>query len=114
MEMGLICQVYFHLGEYNEALSFALGAGKLFDLSAKSEFVETIICIPCSARCLTFTAYCVDRYIASQIQSQDGSMVSLKGKGQEMLEHDDRLEAVVERMFDRCVEEKEYKQVHPS
>jgi len=37
-------QVYFHLGEYNEALSFALGAGKLFDLSAKTEFVETIIC----------------------------------------------------------------------
>ena len=37
--------MYFHLGEYNEALSFALGAGKLFDLSAKSEFVETIICM---------------------------------------------------------------------
>ena len=37
--------MYFHLGEYNEALSFALGAGKLFDLSAKTEFVETVICI---------------------------------------------------------------------
>lgn len=36
--------MYFHLGEYNEALLFALGAEKLFDLSAKTEFVETIIC----------------------------------------------------------------------
>ncbi len=41
---GADCEVYFHLGEYNEALSFALGAGKLFDLSSKTEFVETIIC----------------------------------------------------------------------
>jgi len=40
----LIGKMYFHLGEYNEALSFALGAGKLFDPSAKTEFVETIIC----------------------------------------------------------------------
>ena len=37
-------QVYFHLGEYNEAMQFALGAGELFDLTAKTEFVETIIC----------------------------------------------------------------------
>ena len=37
-------QVFFHLGEYEDALSFALGAGKLFDLSARTEFVETIIC----------------------------------------------------------------------
>jgi hypothetical protein len=58
------------------------------------------------------TAYCVDRYVASQIQAQDGPMAPLKGKDQEMLQHDDRLEAVVERMFDRCIEEKEYKQVH--
>jgi 26S proteasome regulatory subunit N2 len=105
--------VYFHLGEYNEALSFALGAGRLFDLSAKSEFVETIICIYPFRMTSNFTAYCVDRYIASQIQAQDGPAVSLKGKGQEMLRRDDRLEVVVERMFDRCIEEKEYKQVCP-
>ena len=37
------CQVYFHLNEFDEALTFALGAGKLFDLSAKTEYVETMI-----------------------------------------------------------------------
>jgi hypothetical protein len=30
-----------------------------------------------------------------------------------MYEQDDRLEAVVERMFERCIEDKEFKQVRP-
>jgi len=46
MRALLTIQVYFHLGEYDEALSFALGAGDLLNLSAKTEFVETIICTP--------------------------------------------------------------------
>lgn len=37
-------QVYYHLGEFDDSLNFALGAGALFDLSAKSEYVDTIIC----------------------------------------------------------------------
>jgi 26S proteasome regulatory subunit N2 len=37
-------KVYYHLGEYEEALSFALGAGSLFDTSLTSDFVETMIC----------------------------------------------------------------------
>lgn len=37
-------KVYYHLGEYDESMIFALGAGELFDITAKSEYVETIIC----------------------------------------------------------------------
>jgi len=37
-------KVYYHLGEYDESMIFALGAGDLFDITAKSEYVETIIC----------------------------------------------------------------------
>lgn len=37
-------KVYYHLGEYQESLTFALGAGSLFDLNLKSEYVETLIC----------------------------------------------------------------------
>lgn len=37
-------KVYYHLGEYDESMMFALGAGDLFDITAKSEYVETIIC----------------------------------------------------------------------
>lgn len=43
-------KVYFHLGSHDEALTFALGAGKLFDVGLASasspgeqEYVETII-----------------------------------------------------------------------
>ncbi|KAH0538270.1 hypothetical protein FGG08_005141 [Glutinoglossum americanum] len=48
----LTAKVYYHLGEYNESMIFALGAGKLFDLDNKGEFEETII------------SKCVDTYIA--------------------------------------------------
>lgn len=101
--------MYFHLGDYDEALSFALGAGKLFDLSSKTEFVETIICM--SIVVLLMIAKCVDRYIATQIHSQDGPAKTSKGEEEVVYTRDDRLEAVVERMFERCIEEKEYKQV---
>ncbi|KAI8338087.1 armadillo-type protein [Chlamydoabsidia padenii] len=37
-------KVYYYLGELDDSLTFALGAGKRFDLSEKSEYVETIIC----------------------------------------------------------------------
>ena len=56
-------------------------------------------------------AYCVDRYIASQIQRHDGPSVSSKYEDHEMIEKDDRLEAIVDRMFERCIEDKQYEQV---
>ena len=47
-------KVYYHLGNLAEALSFALGAGKLFDVErtaadnnsspSEAEYVDTIIC----------------------------------------------------------------------
>lgn len=64
-----------------------------------------------SAGISSLLAYCVDRYIASQIQAQEGHAVSSKDKDQEMLQYDERLEAVVERMFERCIEDKQYEQV---
>ncbi|KAL9078726.1 MAG: hypothetical protein Q9157_002371 [Trypethelium eluteriae] len=45
-------KVYYQLGEYNESMVFALGAGKLFDLDHPGEFEDTIV------------AKCVDTYIA--------------------------------------------------
>jgi hypothetical protein len=62
-------------------------------------------------RCVLTLAKCVDRYIATQIHSQDGSAESSIDEDQVMYAPDDRLEAVVERMFERCLEDKEYKQV---
>ncbi|KAG2183158.1 hypothetical protein INT43_006153 [Umbelopsis isabellina] len=78
-------KVYYHLGELEDALTFALGAGNLVDVSQKSEYVETII------------SQCIDKYIA--LRNQDS--------GEEI---DPRLQNVVERMFQRCIDDGEYKQ----
>jgi 26S proteasome regulatory subunit N2 len=43
-------KVYFHLEQYDEAMNYALGAGKLFDVSQASEYVDTIV------------AKCIDQY----------------------------------------------------
>jgi hypothetical protein len=44
----LASKVYYFLGEYDEALSFALGAGNAFEAEARShgseEYVETLVC----------------------------------------------------------------------
>lgn len=44
----LASKVYYFLGEYDEALSFALGAGSAFQTEARAhgagEYVETVIC----------------------------------------------------------------------
>ncbi|KAJ3005211.1 proteasome regulatory particle base subunit [Thoreauomyces humboldtii] len=88
---GLVAsKVYYHLGEFDEALSFALGAEKLFDLNAKTEYVETII------------AKCIDKYIAIRVQQSE--------KPTEKAVVDTRLEDVVQRMFQRCYDDGEYKQ----
>jgi 26S proteasome regulatory subunit N2 len=41
------------LGELDDSLAFALGAGQSFDLSESSEYVTTIICKPVSPQYLT-------------------------------------------------------------
>lgn len=35
--------MFYHLGDLDDALTYALGAGSLFDVSHKSEFVQTIL-----------------------------------------------------------------------
>ena len=36
-------KVYYHLGAFEESLTYALGADELFDVNSTSEYVETII-----------------------------------------------------------------------
>ncbi len=44
----LASKVYYYLGDYEEALSFALGAGSAFENDTRSpgteEYVETVVC----------------------------------------------------------------------
>ncbi|KAJ8070163.1 hypothetical protein OCU04_000555 [Sclerotinia nivalis] len=52
----VLAKVYYHLQAYNESMTFALGAGDLFQLDKSGEFEETII------------SKCVDTYISVSAQ----------------------------------------------
>ncbi|EIE88462.1 hypothetical protein G6F46_008395 [Rhizopus delemar] len=79
-------KVYYNLGELDDSLSFALGAGQYFDVSDTSEYVTTII------------SKCIDKYI------------SLRASPENMEQVDSRLQDIVERMFQRCADDGEYEQ----
>ncbi|KAJ3305800.1 proteasome regulatory particle base subunit [Kappamyces sp. JEL0829] len=83
-----VAQVYYHLGEYQESLTFALGAGPLFDLNVKSEYVETII------------SKAIDKYIELQTRRLSDPGVVI----------DSSLVEVVQKMFARCFEAKKFHQ----
>uniref|UniRef100_A0A7S4R0V7 26S proteasome regulatory subunit RPN2 C-terminal domain-containing protein n=1 Tax=Alexandrium monilatum TaxID=311494 RepID=A0A7S4R0V7_9DINO len=86
-------KVYYHLEEYDDARHLALGAGQLFDLSTRSEYVEKI------------TAVAIDEYVKLQTENFE-----LTIKNKDPVAIDPRLEDVVNRMFERCLEDKAYKQ----
>ncbi|KAF7255063.1 hypothetical protein EG68_08039 [Paragonimus skrjabini miyazakii] len=103
----LASKVYYHLAEYEDALHFALCAEELFDLSSQSEFVETII------------SKCIDKYtelrIAQDHALECGSSISRQDSTGDRTWAPNtstykRLEHVVNRMFDRCFEHKQYRQ----
>eukprot|EP00164_Ancoracysta_twista_P002156 GFYU01002846.1.p1 GENE.GFYU01002846.1~~GFYU01002846.1.p1 ORF type:complete len:990 (+),score=411.16 GFYU01002846.1:151-3120(+) len=82
-------KVFYHLGELDDALSYALGAGSLFDITAKTEYVETLV------------AKGIDEYVSLRMHNSENT---------EQKEVDPRLEGIVERMFERCFADGEFKQ----
>ncbi|KAI0778468.1 26S proteasome regulatory complex non-ATPase subcomplex Rpn2/Psmd1 subunit [Trametes elegans] len=87
----LASKVYYYLGEYDEALSFALGAGSAFEADSRTpgteEYVETVV------------SKAIDRYIQSRTAEQAG-----EGK------IDPRLQGIIEGIFRRCIEDGEFRQ----
>lgn len=82
-------KVYYHLGAFEDSLTYALGAADLFDVNDTSEYVETTI------------SKCIDHYTKLRVsndESKDDKNI------------DTRLEAIVNRMFQRCFDDKQYKQ----
>ena len=41
--MPSFVQCFYFLGEHNDSLSYALGAGSLFDVSEDSDYVHTLL-----------------------------------------------------------------------
>ncbi|XP_061364757.1 26S proteasome non-ATPase regulatory subunit 1 homolog A-like [Gastrolobium bilobum] len=86
----LVSKVFYYLGELNDSLSYALGAGPLFDVSDDSDYVHTIL------------AKAIDEYASFKSKAAESSDESLKV--------DSRLEAIVERMLDKCIVDGKYQQ----
>ncbi|KAH7928528.1 26S proteasome regulatory complex non-ATPase subcomplex Rpn2/Psmd1 subunit [Leucogyrophana mollusca] len=88
----LASKVYYFLGEYDEALSFALGAGSAFQAEARiqgaGEYVETVV------------SKAIDRYI--QLRTEEPATKHTK--------IDPRLQTIIEGIFERCINEGEYRQ----
>ncbi|XWS22376.1 hypothetical protein CRYUN_Cryun29cG0028600 [Craigia yunnanensis] len=86
----LVSKVFYYLGELNDSLAYALGAGPLFDVSEDSDYVHTLL------------AKAIDEY------------ASLRSKAAELSDEaakvDPRLEAIVERMLDKCIIDGKYQQ----
>ena len=104
----LASKVYYYLGDYEEALSFALGAGSAFENDTRGpgteEYVETIVCESVSSRCcmrelMGVIAKAIDRYIQGRLADQTEGKI------------DSRLQGIIEGIFRRCIAEGEYKQV---
>jgi len=81
-------KVYYHLGELEESVNFALGAGPYFDISVPSEYTETLI------------SKCIEKYTSLMLERFEGKNVDV----------DQRLEEVVQRMFKRCLDHQKHKQ----
>lgn len=85
-------KVYYHLGSFEDSLTYALGAGELFDVNARNEYVDTTI------------AKCIDYYTQQRVLEAEGKLPP-GSKG-----IDPRLEGIVNRMFHRCLEDNQYRQ----
>ncbi|KAI3968891.1 hypothetical protein MKX01_029041 [Papaver californicum] len=83
-------KVFYHLGELNDALSYALSAGPLFDVSEDSDYVHAIL------------AKAIDEYAIFKTKAAESN--------QEAEKVDPRLEAIVERMLWKCILDQKFQQ----
>lgn len=83
-------KVYYHLGSFGDSLTYALGAGPLFNVNSTSEYVETIV------------SKSIDHYIKLRAAN---ALAESKA-----VPIDARLEDIVNRMFQRCFDDGQYKQ----
>ncbi|OQR68773.1 26S proteasome non-ATPase regulatory subunit 1 isoform 1 [Tropilaelaps mercedesae] len=84
-------KVYYHLGSFKDSLDFALQAEDLFDINSSSEFVQTII------------SKAIDDY--TDVRQKTAAVSAAK-----VVAVNPQLEAVVNKMFERCLEHGQFRQ----
>ncbi|KAI9647138.1 proteasome regulatory particle base subunit [Ciborinia camelliae] len=69
----VLAKVYYHLQAYNESMTFALGAGDLFQLDNPGEFEETII-----SKCVdTYISVSAQHHVTPQEKKHDTALLTL-------------------------------------
>jgi len=94
-------KVYYYLGELSDALTFALGAGTLFNVDEKSEYVETLL------------AKAIDEYCALYVARSEQQLKAEAGEASSEAEVtiDRRLVDLVERMVESSISRNAYQAV---
>ncbi|GAB4844091.1 26S proteasome non-ATPase regulatory subunit 1 A [Ancistrocladus abbreviatus] len=86
----LVSKVFYFLGELNDSLSYALGANTQFDVSEDSDYVRTLL------------EKAIDAYATLKKKEAESKSQAVK--------IDPRLEAIVERMLEKCISDGRYQQ----
>ena len=79
--------------EYKEAVDYALGADALFDINSRNPYVDCIV------------GECIDRYISERQQNFE------RTSSQGVVPINSKLEEAINKIFGRCITEKESKMV---
>lgn len=77
--------------EYNDAVNYALESGEYFDLTQRSQYIDTLI------------GKCIDRYVSERQRNSDAS------QGAERVEINKKLEDIIEKIFQKSISEREYR-----
>jgi len=83
---AIASKCFYHLQEYNDALRLALSAGEYFDVSARNEYIETML------------SHCIDEYKNLRQEKELATPI------------DPRMEAIIEQMFQRCYRDRYFEQ----
>uniref|UniRef100_A0A7C9E1P7 26S proteasome non-ATPase regulatory subunit 1 homolog n=1 Tax=Opuntia streptacantha TaxID=393608 RepID=A0A7C9E1P7_OPUST len=86
----VVSKVFYFLGELNDALAYALGAGSNFDVTEDSDYVRTLL------------DKAIDEYANLRKKAAESN--------EEAAKIDPRLEAIVERMLEKCILDGKYQQ----
>lgn len=89
-------QVFYHLEESEDALRLALDAGELFDIREENSYVRTLL------------NKCLDQYM--QVQQHNYSNKASPDNCIPRTHQFEQMEGIINRMFNYCFEESEYKQ----
>lgn len=87
----VLSKVFYHLGDLDEALTYALGAHDLVDVNEANDYSKTIL------------ACCVDTYTAQRKEAaKQGNLKEDQVDG--------RLLVIVERLFEKCMNDRQFEQ----